>query len=44
MYWRAEYGLKEQGGLASGILTGGTEWTAERNVDWRNRADWRAER
>jgi len=29
--------------MESGMLTGGTERTGERNVDWRNRADWRAE-
>ena len=26
-----------------GMLTGGTEWIGEWNVDWRDRADWRAE-
>jgi len=25
------------------MLTGGTEHTGERNDDWGNRADWRAE-
>jgi len=25
------------------MLTGGTEGTGEGNVDWRKRADWRAE-
>jgi len=25
------------------MLTEGTERTGERNVDWRNRADWRAD-
>ena len=35
--------LKEQSGLERGMLTEGTERTGERNVDWRNRADCRAE-
>jgi len=26
-----------------GMLTGGTEWIGGRDVDWRDRADWRAE-
>ena len=34
----------EQSGLESGMLTERTDWTGEWNVDWRNRADWRAER
>jgi hypothetical protein len=25
------------------MLTGGTEWTGEGNVDWRNSMDWRGE-
>jgi len=25
------------------MLTGGTEWTEKRNVDWRNSVDWKAE-
>jgi len=29
--------------MERGILTGGTEQTGDRNVDWRNRNDWRAE-
>ena len=35
--------LVEQSALERGMLTGDTERTGEGNVDWRNRADWRAE-
>jgi len=35
--------LKELSGLESGMLTERNELTGERNVDWRNWTDWRAE-
>ena len=37
--WSAEFCLKEQSSLETGLLTEGTD----RNVVWRNRADWGAE-
>jgi len=33
--------LEEQSGVERGMLIGGTEWTGEGNVGWRNRTDWR---
>ena len=43
MDWRMECCLESQSGLATGMLTEGTERPEEGNADWRNRTDWRAE-